>query len=63
VTTIKSKTITYLKDGRIKGKIKLSDKSVTKFEIGKDGEWNQWGNTTNNLCITVSLIEQLSREI
>ena len=63
MTTIKSKNITYLKDGRIKGKIKLSDKSVTKFEIGKDGEWQQWGNTTNNLYITVSLIEKLSREI
>jgi hypothetical protein len=60
---IKSKTITYLKDGRIKGKVKLSDKSVTKFEIGKDGEWHQWGNTTDNLFVTVPLVEQLAREI
>ena len=63
MTTIKSKNITYLKDGRIKGKIKLSDKSVTKFEIGRDGEWEQWRNTKDNLYITVSLMEKLSKEI
>lgn len=58
-TYIKTKKITYLKSGKIKGILKLSDRSTTKFEIEKSGEWNQWGNSTNNLFISVPLIEKL----
>jgi len=63
MVTIKSKKITYLKSGKIKGILKLSDKSTTKFEIQKDGEWFQWGNTFDNLCISVSLIENLQQQM
>lgn len=58
-TYIKAKKITYLKSGKIKGILKLSDKSTTKFEIDKSGEWYQWGNNADNLCISVPLIEKL----
>ena len=45
----------------IKGQFKLSDKTITKFEIDKQsGEWNQWGNSTSNLCITVEKIQALT---
>jgi hypothetical protein len=62
MTTIKSKKITHLKNGKIKGILKLSDKSTTKFEIEKDGNWYQWGNSTENLCLSVSFVERLANE-
>ena len=55
---IKTTKITETKN-KIKGSVKLSDGSTTKFEVVKGGEWNQWGNSTNNLCITVPLMERL----
>lgn len=58
---IKSKKITYYKD-KIKGSIRLSDGSVTKFEIFKGGDWFQWGNSTVNLSLTVPLMEKLQKE-
>ena len=62
MTYIKTKKITYLKNGKIKGTLTLSDKSTTKFEINKDGQWFQWGNSTNNLCLSVELVQQLSQD-
>jgi hypothetical protein len=45
----------------IKGQFKLSDKTITKFEIEKkSGAWEQWGNSTNNLCITVECVNKLA---
>lgn len=61
-TYIKTKKITYYKNGKIRGSLKLSDKSVTKFEITEDGEWFQWGNHPDNLCISVPLVEKLREE-
>lgn len=61
--TIKSKKITHLKSGKIKGVVRLSDKSTTRFEIDKNGEWYQWGNSTDNLFITVPLVERLAEGI
>ena len=59
---VKSRTITELKT-KVKGKFVLSDKSVTKFEIDrKTGEWKQWGNSTDNLCISVKEIEKLTEQ-
>ena len=55
---IKSKKITYLKT-KIKGTIKLSDGSTTKFEVVSGGEWFQWGNSTDNLSLTVPFMEKL----
>ena len=62
-TYIKTKKITYLKNGKIKGTLKLSDNSTTKFEIEKDGQWFQWGNIQDNLWISVSLMEKLREEM
>jgi hypothetical protein len=47
----------------IKGKFYLSDKTITSFDIDKEYGWNQWGNSTNNLCITVNRVEQLQNEL
>ena len=58
---IKSKKITYTKN-TIKGSIKLSDGSTTKFEVVRGGEWNQWGNSIDNLSLTVPLMEKLQEE-
>jgi len=44
----------------IKGVFTLSDKTKTKFEINKrTEEWYQWGNSTDNLCISVPKIEAI----
>ena len=47
---------------RIWGSFKLSDKSTSKFEMLKDESWYQWGNSTDNLCITVERVEKLCDE-
>lgn len=44
---------------RIWGYFKLSDNTTTHFEMKRDKGWFQWGNTTNNLCITVDRVEEL----
>lgn len=55
---IKTTKITETKT-KFKGYVKLSDGSTTKFEVIKGGDWNQWGNTTENLWVTVPLMEEL----
>jgi len=57
---IKSKKISYTKK-TIKGIIKLSDRSTTKFEVVIGSEWSQWGNSTDNLSLTVPLMEKLQQ--
>lgn len=52
---VKSTKITDFKNG-IRGYFKLTDGSKTKFEIDRQGEWYQWGNTTDNLTLTVPKI-------
>lgn len=48
---------------RVWGRFKLSDGSVTKFEMSRaDESWHQWGNNTDNLKITVNRVEQLCKE-
>lgn len=47
----------------IKGKFYLSDKSITSFDISREYGWNQWGNSTENLGITVNRLEQLQNEL
>lgn len=44
---------------RIWGKFKLSDKSVTHFEMCRGESWFQWGNSTDNLGLTVDRVEEL----
>jgi hypothetical protein len=60
---IKSKKITESKNF-IKGYFLLTDKSKTKFEINKKTqEWNQWGNSTENLFLSVSRIENIIEQL
>ena len=59
MTTIKRKKATYLTNGVIKGWIVLSDKTKTFFEVDRNGEWNQWGNSRENLSLTVPFMMQL----
>lgn len=47
---------------RIWGSFKLSDGSITNFEMIKGESWFQWGNTEDNLCLTVNRVEQLCEE-
>ena len=58
MTTIKeTKIMKYSKS--IKGYFRLSDGTKTKFEIDKIGEWEQWGNSRDNLGVSVPFIEEL----
>jgi len=47
---------------RICGHFILSDKSKTQFEMRKGQGWNQWGNTTDNLGVTVDRVNELTSE-
>jgi hypothetical protein len=58
-TQIKSKKVTFGKSNEVKGWFKLSDGTKTNFTISKHGEWEQWGNTRDNLGVSVPFIEEL----
>ena len=52
---------------RIWGYFKLSDGTKTEFEQTKENakngvSWFQWGNSRENLGLTVERVEQLTRE-
>ena len=47
---------------RIWGSFKLSDKSITRFEMKKGEAWFQWGNTQDNLWDSVERVEELTSE-
>ena len=57
---IKSKKINESKNF-IKGILTLSDNTKTRFEINKKtGDWYQWGNSTENLGLSVFFVENLA---
>lgn len=57
---IKTKRLFWGKKGKeVSGWLKLQDGSKTHFTIDRDGEWEQWGNTRDNLCLTVTFVENL----
>ena len=58
-TQIKQKKVTFGKSNEVKGWFKLTDGTKTHFTISRDGEWEQWGNTRDNLCLTVPFMIQL----
>ncbi len=58
-SNIKSKEVTFTKDNQVKGWLKLKDGTKTFFNIDNNGEWEQWGNTRDNLCLTVNFVENL----
>lgn len=61
---IKVKTTVFkYRDGEVEGYFKLSDGTTTKFSIDKDGTWFQWGNSNENLSLTVNKIERLKNKV
>ena len=57
---IKQKKLVWGKKGKeVSGWLKLRDGSKTQFSIDSDGQWEQWGNTRDNLCVSVPFVEQL----
>ena len=56
---IKKKEVTFTNDNQVKGWLKLKDGTKTFFNIDNNGEWEQWGNTRDNLCLTVPFMIQL----
>jgi len=57
---IKTKKLVWGKKGKeVTGWLKLRDGSKTHFSIDRDGEWEQWGNSRDNLCLTVPFVENL----
>ena len=59
-TQIKQKKVTFGKTNEVKGWFKLTDGTKTHFTISRDGEWEQWGNSRDNLCLTVPFMLQIS---
>lgn len=45
----------------IKGTLQLKDGSKTQFEVDPQGEFKQWGNTPENLEVTIPLMVELSQ--
>lgn len=58
-TQIKTKKVTFGTHNEVKGWFKLTDGTKTHFNINKYGEWEQWGNTRDNLVVTVPFIEDI----
>ena len=58
-SNIKSKEVTFTNDNQVKGWLKLKDGTKTFFNIDNNGEWEQWGNTRDNLGVSVAFIEEL----
>jgi len=58
-TQIKQKKVTFGKTNEVKGWFKLTDGTKTHFTISRDGEWEQWGNSRDNLGVSVPFIEEL----
>lgn len=44
---------------RIWGNFILSDNSKTEFEMRKNKDWFQWGNSTENLSLSVDRVIEL----
>jgi hypothetical protein len=55
----KIKTQMKFFDNTIEGTFILPDKTITSFFVDKDGEWEQWGNTRDNLTKTVKELVNL----
>lgn len=51
-TNVKKTVLTKSNKNVIKGYFKLTDGTKTNFEVDSNGEWNQWGNKTENMCVT-----------
>jgi hypothetical protein len=47
----------------ITGTFELSDGTTTHFSIDLENGWSQWGNSTENLGLTVERVEELFNEL
>lgn len=47
----------------IEGHFILNDRSKTQFCIDRTYGWKQWGNSKDNLYITVPRLEELQEEL
>lgn len=48
-----------LKIARIEGTITLTNGTTSQFCLSKNGEWQQWGNTTDNMRVGAEALEQI----
>lgn len=48
-----------LKIARIEGTITLTNGTTSQFYLSKNGEWQQWGNTTDNMGVVAEALEQI----
>ena len=62
MVAVRSETVRRTRN-TIKGHFNLSDGSKTQFSIDRGYGWQQWGNTRENLGLTVDRVEQLTTEL
>ena len=62
MVVVRSETVRRTRN-TIKGHFNLSDGSKTQFSIDKEYGWEQWGNTKENLGITVDRLDRLKNEL
>jgi uncharacterized protein YxjI len=47
----------------LEGHFKLSDGTNTKFAVTHEQSWHQWGNSYDNLGVTIDRIEELEAKL
>ena len=62
MTHVISEKVTRTKN-IIKGTFRLSNRTTTHFDIRRGESWNQWGNSTDNLGVTVDRVSELEQEL
>jgi len=62
MTTVRSEAVKRTRN-TIKGQFILSDRTKTQFSINKEYGWSQWGNSKENLGLTVDRLEKLQNEL
>ena len=60
---VKDTKLTKSKNNVIKGYFKLTDGTKTQFEVDSNGEWNQWGNNPNNMCVTTQKVMNFANSL
>ena len=61
INPIKTKRLFWGKKGKeVSGWLKLEDGTKTHFFIDKDGTWEQWGNTRDNLTKSIPFLHDLT---
>lgn len=58
-TQIKTKKVNFIKN-EIKGWFRLTDGTKTQFSVDAQGNFSQWGNSTENLTLSIPFLIDLS---